>query len=181
MRIISGSARGTKLVTLEGLDTRPTTDRVKESLFNLLQYEFHEKRVMDLYAGSGALGLEAMSRGAVEIILVDQNKACIEIIQKNVEKTHGLGKCKVLKEDVLSAVRKQKPQSLDLIFMDPPYLKGHIEPTLEVIIQTNVLKEGGLVVIEHEKSDQWAQPQGLELVKTRAYGICAITIYRRTA
>lgn len=181
MRIISGRARGTKLVTLEGLDTRPTTDRVKESLFNLLQYDFYDKHILDLFAGSGALGLEAMSRGATEVTFVDQNKACVEIIQKNIDKTRGNEQCKVIKDDVLSAIRKHKPLSLDLIFMDPPYLKGHILPALESILEANVLKDGGLVVIEHEKDDEWVLPHGLELVKTRAYGICAITIYRRTA
>lgn len=179
MRIISGRARGTKLLTIEGLDTRPTTDRVKESLFNLLQYEFHEKDVLDLFAGSGALGLEALSRGASSVIFVDQNKACVEIIKKNIEKTHGTECCKILQSDVGAAIRKLKPASLDIVFMDPPYLKGFIAPTLEEIIKNDVLKKDALVVVEHEKTDQWNMPEGYELVKSRAYGICGITIYRR--
>lgn len=180
MRIISGKARGTKLFTIEGLETRPTTDRVKESLFNLLQYDFYDKAVLDLFAGSGALGLEGLSRGAASLILVDQNKACIDIIKKNIEKTHFEGLASVVQGECLSAIKRLPADSLDIVFMDPPYLKGFVEPTLQVLINSKVLKANGLVVVEHEKSDEWTVPEGLELVKTRAYGIAALTIYRRT-
>ena len=181
MRIISGRARGTKLMTLEGLDTRPTTDRVKESLFNLLQYDFYNKRILDLFAGSGALGLEGISRGAISVTFVDMSKACIEIIRKNAEKTKSLNESKFIQGDCLSAIHRLEKDNLDLIFMDPPYSKGHVEPILEAIIQDGVLKVGGLIVIEHAKNDVWNHPDTLELVKTRTYGITTLTIYRRTS
>lgn len=180
MRIISGKARGTKLLTIEGLDTRPTTDRVKESLFNLLQYDFYNKSVLDLFAGSGALGLEAVSRGAAALTLVDLNKACIEVIKKNIEKTHAEAVAKVIQGECLSIVKRMPVKSLDLVFMDPPYLKGFIEPALSALVEADVLKTDALVVVEHEKTDTWMVPEGLELVKSRTYGITTLTIYRRT-
>lgn len=179
MRIISGKARGSKLFTTPGLETRPTTDRVKESLFNLLQYDFYNKSVLDLFAGSGALGLEAVSRGAISLTLVDQSKECIEIIKKNIEKTHAEAESNVVQGDCLSAIKRLPTESLDLVFMDPPYLKGHVEPILRALVSTNVLKPNAFVVIEHEKSDLWEMPEGLELLKSRTYGITSITIYRR--
>lgn len=180
MRIISGKARGTKLFTIEGLDTRPTTDRVKESLFNLLQYDFYNKHVLDLFAGSGALGLEGVSRGAAALTAVDMSKACVEVIRKNAEKTHAADVTHVIQGDCVSAVRRIQPASIDIVFMDPPYLKGFILPVLEAIVATGILKEDGQVVIEHEKTDQWTVPNGLELVKSRTYGITTLTIYRRS-
>lgn len=181
MRIISGRARGTKLMTLEGLDTRPTTDRVKESLFNLLQYDFYNKRILDLFAGSGALGLEGISRGATSATFVDMNKACIEIVRKNAEKTRSLEEAKFVQGDCLTAIHRLEKDTLDLIFMDPPYSKGHVEPILEAIVHDGVLKVDGLIVIEHAKNDVWNLPETLELVKTRTYGITSLTIYRRTS
>lgn len=179
MRIISGKARGSKLFTLEGLETRPTTDRVKESLFNLLQYEFYNKHILDLFAGSGALGLEGISRGGASLTAVDQNKACVEIIKKNAEKTHATDVTKVIQGDCNGAIRRLPAESIDIVFMDPPYLKGFVQPTLETIVATGILKTEGLVVIEHEKNDRWEVPEGLELVKSRTYGITTVTIYRR--
>ncbi len=181
MRIISGRARGTKLMTLEGLDTRPTTDRVKESLFNLLQYDFYNKQVLDLFAGSGALGLEAISRGAQSAIFVDMNKACIEIIRKNAEKTRFLEEVKLVQGECVSAIHRLERDSIDLIFMDPPYSKDYVEPILQTIINDGILKIEGIVVIEHAKNDVWNLPVALELVKTRTYGITSLTIYRRVS
>lgn len=179
MRIIAGKARGTKLFTIEGLDTRPTTDRVKESLFNLLQYDFYNKAVLDLFSGSGALGLEGVSRGAASLVSVDQSRACVDIIKKNVEKTRAESVTKIVQGECLSTIRRLPVESIDIVFMDPPYLKGFIEPTLETLVTTKVLKPDGLVVVEHEKTDKWDIPAGLELVKSRTYGITTLTIYRR--
>lgn len=181
MRIISGRARGTKLMTLEGLDTRPTTDRVKESLFNLLQYDFYNKRILDLFAGSGALGLEAISRGAESAIFVDMNKASIEIIRKNAEKTRSLEEAKLVQGECVSAIHRLEREAIDLIFMDPPYSKDYVEPVLQAIINDGILKIDGIIVIEHAKNDVWNLPDALELVKTRTYGITSLTIYRRAS
>lgn len=180
MRIISGRARGSKLLTIEGLNTRPTTDRVKESLFNLLQYEFYEKTVLDLFSGSGALGLEAVSRGAHKAILVDENKACCDIIKKNIAKIRAEEACMVVQSDVSTAIKRQSKETIDFVFMDPPYHKGLIEPTLVLLIDTGVLKEGAVVSVEHEKTDVFEVPNGFECLKQRSYGITTLSILRRT-
>lgn len=179
MRIISGKARGTKLQTVEGLGTRPTTDRVKESLFNLLQYEFWDKQVLDLFAGSGALGLEAFSRGASKVTFVDNNRQCVDMIQKNIEKVKATSETVVLQQEVVSAVRRQGSKTIDFAFMDPPYHQNLIVPVLEALIDSDVLKEGALVCVEHEKTDIWEVPVGFECWKQRTYGITTLTILRR--
>ncbi len=181
MRIISGRARGTKLMTIEGLETRPTTDRVKESLFNLLQYDFYDKTVLDLFAGSGALGLEGISRGAKSATFVDMNKECIGVIRKNAEKIRALDEAKIVQGDCISAIHRLEKDSIDIIFMDPPYSKDHVEPILQAIEKDRVLKIDGIIVIEHAKDDVWNLPESLELVKTRTYGITSLTIYRRAS
>lgn len=180
MRIISGRARGSKLQTIEGLNTRPTTDRVKESLFNLLQYDFYNKVVLDLFAGSGALGLEAVSRGAQKAIFVDENKACCEIIKKNIAKIKADENCLVLQTDVQSAIKRQGQSSVDFVFMDPPYHKGLIEPTLEQLLSAGILKEAAVISVEHEKTDLFSVPEGYECLKQRSYGITTLSILRRT-
>lgn len=180
MRIISGRARGSKLQTIEGLNTRPTTDRVKESLFNLLQYDFYNKVVLDLFSGSGALGLEAVSRGAVKAILVDESRACCEVIKKNIAKIKAEDACTVLQTDVGSAIKKQASASVDFVFMDPPYHKGLIEPTLKQLLDTGILANNAIISVEHEKTDTFEVPSGFECLKQRSYGITTLSILRRT-
>lgn len=180
MRIISGRARGSKLQTIEGLNTRPTTDRVKESLFNLLQYDFYNKVVLDLFAGSGALGLEAISRGAQKAIFVDESKACCEVIKKNIAKIKAEANSVVLQCDVQSAIKRQEAATVDFVFMDPPYHKGLIEPALELLMSSGVLKELAIVSVEHEKTDIFKVPEGYECLKQRSYGITTLSILRRT-
>ena len=121
MRIISGTARGTKLYTLEGLNTRPTLDRVRESLFNIIQNEVKESIFLDLFSGSGAVGLEAASRGAKEVIICDKSKEAVQIINKNIEKTHLKDKIKLYNTDFISLLRNKITEKLDIIYIDPPY------------------------------------------------------------
>ncbi len=180
MRIISGKSRGTKLETIEGIQTRPTTDRVKESLFNLLQYDFYDKHILDLFAGSGALGLEGISRGAQKATFVDQNKSCVEVIKKNLIKIKSLEQATILQSDVNFAIAQLKPKEIDIVFMDPPYHKDLILPALEAMIAHDILSNSAMVVVEHEKTDLWDVPKGYECVKSRTYGITTLTILRRT-
>ena len=123
MRIIGGTMRGTKLFTLEGLNTRPTLDRVKESLFNILNFDLKDSTVLDLFSGSGALSLESVSRGAKIAYACDKSKEAIKIIEKNVEKTRSESKIKVLNIDYNDALNKFKNdnQKFDIIYLDPPY------------------------------------------------------------
>lgn len=181
MRIISGKARGSKLETIEGLDTRPTTDRVKESLFNLLQYDFYEKRILDIFAGSGALGLEGLSRGGQSAVFIDQNRACVEVVKKNLLKIRMTDQATVMQCDATSGIKRLESNTIDIVFMDPPYHKGLILPTLEALLDARVLSDSAVVVVEHEKMDVWEIPSGYELLKSRTYGITTLTILRRAS
>lgn len=147
MRIISGTARGTKLYTLEGDNTRPTLDRVKEPLFSIIQNKIKDSIVLDLFSGSGALALEALSRGAKKAILCDNSFKAIEVIKKNIEKTHFEQKAKLLCMDYKKCLNKIN-EKIDLIFLDPPYEANIAVKSLEIIINNNLLSEDGLIVLE---------------------------------
>jgi len=177
MRVISGKARGTRLMTIEGKNTRPTTDRIKESLFNLIQFDIPGQRVLDLYAGSGALGIEAASRGAEEVVLVERHRPCHKVIEANLEKCHFEDVVKLVKSDVSTALISLS--NFDVILMDPPYERDMVERTLEQIVDHEVINPEGLVVIEHERGLEMAsEVKGLSLQSTRNYGITGISIYR---
>ena len=148
MRIISGSARGTKLYTLEGLETRPTLDRVKESVFNIIQSDIMEATVLDLFAGSGAIGLEMLSRGAKKAILCDNSKKAVEIIKKNIEKTHMKEKAEVYNLDFETCIEKLKHQKFDIIYIDPPYATNYIARALKKIIELELVNENTNIIIE---------------------------------
>lgn len=148
MRIISGTARGTKLYTLPGLETRPTLDRVKESVFNIIQQYILESEVLDLFAGSGAIGLEMLSRGAKRLVLCDESANAIKIIQKNVTKTHMEEKVEIYNTDFKVCIEKIKHQKFDLIYLDPPYNTDYIEQSLRLIKKYKILKEEGIIILE---------------------------------
>lgn len=176
MRVISGSARGTKLYTIEGNKTRPTTDRIKESMFNLIQFDVPDQKVLDLFAGSGALGLEAASRGAASVTMVERSKHCHEVIEENIKKCHCQDIARLEKSDVGRAL--MKVGTFDLILMDPPYEGDYVEKTLQGIVDNQVLNKGGKVVIEHKRDlDMQASVGPLVLVRTKNYGITGISIY----
>lgn len=153
MRIISGTARGTKLFTLDGTNTKPTLDRVKESLFNIIKNDLNDAVVLDLFSGSGALGLEAVSRGAKLAVLCDCNINAIKIIKKNIEKTRLTDKIILIKEDFIKALEQVRNQMLkfDVVFLDPPYETDFVYKALEKILEFNILKEDALVVIETDE------------------------------
>ena len=156
MRIISGKNRGTKLYTLEGINTRPTLDRVKEPLFSILNCELEDSVVLDLFAGSGALGLEAISRGASKAVLCDDSKEAIHIIEKNVEKMSVHSKVKILNNDYFKALETLKKQNykFDIVFLDPPYNTDFSEKASEKIVEYNLLNENGIIVIETDRKKE---------------------------
>ncbi len=154
MRIISGKAKGTKLNTLEGLETRPTLDRIKESLFNILQNKVYNARVLDLFAGSGALGLETLSRGAKEAILCDNSCKAIKIIEENVKKTHFEGQAKILRNDYKKVLNILKNEEFDIIFLDPPYESGFDIKALNDIIDYSMLSEEGVIILETDHTQE---------------------------
>lgn len=147
MRVISGSVRGRRLKTPENYDIRPTTDNVKESLFNIIQFDIEGRRVLDLFAGTGQLGIECLSRGADSVVFIDQSREAVKIIRENL-KACGLS-APVLQQEALSYLRGCG--SFDLIFVDPPYDSGLYEPVLNVINSVDILSDGGIIVCESRR------------------------------
>ena len=144
MRVITGSARGRRLKTPENYDIRPTADNVKEALFNIIQFDVEGRRVLDLFAGTGQLGIEALSRGAKSCVFVDESREAVRIVKENL-KTCALS-APVLQADALSYLRRG--ERFDLIFVDPPYDAGLYEPVLNCLMQVDNLSDGGIIICE---------------------------------
>lgn len=155
MRVISGTARGTNLNTLEGDNTRPTLDRVKESLFSIIQTLIPKSRILDLFAGSGALGIESLSRGAEYAVFCDKSYKASEILKKNIEKTHFEEKSTIITKDYLKALEELKNEKFDIIFLDPPYKLNLVGKAVEKILELDILNEDGVIIVEtdEEKRD----------------------------
>lgn len=153
MRIISGKARGTKLYTLDGMNTRPTLDRVKESLFSIIQNELIDADILDLFSGSGALALESLSRGAKEAVLCDNNIEAIKIIKKNIEKCHLGENTNVIYSDYKSCLKKIN-KKFDIIFIDPPYKLDIAIKAIDLIQEYDILKKDGIIIIETDEQER---------------------------
>lgn len=154
MRIISGKAKGTKLETLEGLDTRPTLDRVKEALFSIIQNEIWESKVLDLFSGSGALGLESLSRGAKIAYLCDISKKAIEIIKQNIKKTHFEEQTKIINKNYKKCLEEVKNEQFDLIFLDPPYRTNYGIDAVRYITENNMITKDGTMIFETDQKEE---------------------------
>ncbi len=176
MRVISGSKRGRKLVSFEGDSIRPTTDRVKESIFNLIMDWVYDSNVLDLFGGSGALSLEALSRGAKKAVIVDNSKSSVEIIKKNIELTDFHNETEVLNAKAEEYIKTTK-ESFDIIFLDPPYNKGYVVPILKAISEKKLLSDEGIVVLESDFSDDHGEIPGFQILKQRKYGRTFVTVY----
>lgn len=180
MRIITGRAKGCKLKAPKGLLTRPTADRVKESLFNILGNSVFDTKVLDLFAGSGNLGLEALSRGARCATFIDQNAESISVIKENVIHTKLAESAEILKNDVFSALCKldKLNRTFNLIFCDPPYDQGLIEKILEKLDQLSLVEKEGIVIVEHSRNDRIDFVlKNLELKRSQCYGTTVISFF----
>jgi 16S rRNA (guanine(966)-N(2))-methyltransferase RsmD len=147
MRIITGTARGRKLAAPSGEDCRPTSDRVKESLFSIVQFDIEGRRVLDLYAGSGQLGIEALSRGAAAVTFVDQSRACAAVIRENLAHTQLEANAAIRNQEALSFLASN-PGRFDLILCDPPFHTDLLRKTIRRIAEFDILSEGGIMVGE---------------------------------
>ena len=156
MRIISGTLRGSKLFTLEGLNTRPTLDRVKEALFSKIHYDLEDSIVLDLFSGSGALALESISRGAKKAYLCDSSREAVKIITQNIEKTRTQEKAVVLNCDYKNALQKMANDKIkfDFVFLDPPYLTNYAEDAAKIIILNDLLNENGQMILETDNQEK---------------------------
>ena len=177
MRIISGVKRGKKLTALEGTQVRPTTDRVKEALFDILQFSVEDSRFLDLFAGSGQVGLEALSRGAAEAVFVDVLKDSIRVVEKNLAATGFSDRARVVQADFAAFLRReQKP--FDIAFLDPPYETGLLQQALSLTAEH--MTPDGVIFCEHPSREVLPEEAGeFQKGKEYRYGKIALTAYRR--
>ena len=185
MRIISGKARGTKLYTLEGITTRPTLDRVKESIFNIIQSDIEDSIVLDLFSGSGAIGLEFLSRGAKRAVLCDNSKDAIKIIKQNVQKTHFEEIAEIYNMEFTKLVERLQYQKFDIIYIDPPYATDFIKISIEKIIEYKLVNENTKIIVETDDETRilnQIEKMDVEITDKRKYGRATIIFlkYRKT-
>lgn len=171
MRVIAGTARRLLLKTPEGPDTRPTTDRIKETLFNMLMPYLPDAVFVDLFSGSGGIGIEALSRGARKAYFIENNPKAIACITENIEHTHLTDKAVVLKQDVFAALRGSIKDTADLIFLDPPYNQDYDKRVLELLQDAPYVNEDTLIVVESalETSFDYAESLGFTITKEKRY------------
>lgn len=185
MRIITGTAKGARLETLEGENTRPTSERVKEAVFSAIQFEVEGCRVLDLFAGSGQMGLEALSRGAVSCMFVDSSQDAINIVKKNAKKTGFFESSRYLVSDYRNYIRKMADQrSFDLIFIDPPYAENCVGDAIERILRAHLAEENCIFICESGSENIFEEKEELssrfEVKKSARYGksFVNILVYR---
>ena len=179
MRVISGTARGRRLKELPGMDTRPTTDKVKESLFNIIQFDIEGRRVLDLFGGTGQLGIEALSRGAAHCTFVDMNRQATAVIRDNLKTVGFSEKAAVQQGDALVFLAGCR-QKFDLILLDPPYQTQLLENCIQAVAKFDILSEHGIMVCESAAEKQLPDLQEpYEKGREYRYGKIKLSVYRR--
>ena len=179
MSVISGKARGVNLKTPEGVLTRPTIDRVKEALFSIINFDIPASNVLDLFGGTGQLGIEALSRGAKSAVFVDQREDACKLIKENLKRTKLDQDAKVVRMDYLDYLKRCR-EKFDIIFLDPPYAEVFLENALKCITEIDILQSGGIIVAERPlgKDLPW-DFEGYTRSKDYKYGKVLLTIYRK--
>ena len=181
MRVIAGTARSVPLLSREGLDTRPTADRVKEAVFNIIQFEIEGRQVLDLFGGSGQMAIEALSRGADGAVIVDQSRESISMIRQNLSKTRLTAHAEVLCADYMEFLSQNK-KKFDLIFLDPPYRENFLEKALKKISEIDILKSGGIIICERPAEKVLPNTYtAFYRVREYRYGKTGINVYRAGA
>ena len=181
MRVITGIARGRRLKEPNGMETRPTADRVKEGIFSSIQFEVEGRKVLDLFGGTGQMGIEALSRGAVHCTFVDLQKQAVGIIRENVTSTGFSDQSTVIQGDALAFLSRCK-EKFDLIFLDPPYGSGLLEKAMEIITTIDIVSENGIIVCENGPSSVWPEvKEPYRMQKEYRYGKIRTALYRRNA
>ncbi|WMI81734.1 16S rRNA (guanine(966)-N(2))-methyltransferase RsmD [Anaerotignum sp. MB30-C6] len=177
MRVIAGAAKGRKLQTIEGLSTRPTTDRIKETLFNIIAFDLPECHFLDLFSGSGAIGIEALSRGAKQAVFVEHNPQCQQVIQENLMHTKLDKQARVIGLEVPKALAQLSNEKavFDIIFLDPPYEAEVTEPALLQIVQGGLLDKDGYIIVERSAQIPLASIPGLRVLREKEYRTTVMT------
>ena len=180
MRVITGKARGIQLKTPDGMQTRPTADRVKEALFSIINFDIPGAQVLDLFGGTGQLGIEALSRGAKSAVFVDQSEQACRLIRENLKRTRLEQDAKVVRSDYMDYLSRCR-ESYDIIFLDPPYAEVFLENALKRITEIDILRSGGIMVAERPlgKELPW-EFDGFQRSKDYKYGKILLTVYRKT-
>lgn len=180
MRVITGTARGRRLKELQGMETRPTTDRVKEAIFSIIQFDLEGRRVLDLFAGTGQLGIEALSRGAAGADFVDQRREAAALVRENLSLCHLKGRAEVRCGDAFAFLASCGRQ-YDVIFLDPPYGTGLLQRALEQIRRFDILRPHGIIVCESPLEEPHPAPEAPEGCgcRTYRYGKIQVAVYRR--
>ncbi|MDF7637001.1 16S rRNA (guanine(966)-N(2))-methyltransferase RsmD [Leuconostocaceae bacterium ESL0958] len=184
MRVIAGRFGGLRLEAVKGRQTRPTTDKVKEAVFSMLAPHLQGGRVLDLYAGTGGLAIEAVSRGMAAAVLVDRQYAAIQVIQHNIEKTKAAAAFQVIKAPATAALKRliDDRQRFDLVLLDPPYAKERVQADLDAMIKGGLLQDGAIVMIESDEAANLPEPDGqLVLLQQKQYGITRVSLYEYRA
>lgn len=171
MRVISGQARGLRLKAPEGLETRPTTDRIKESFFNIISPDIYGADFLDLFSGSGGIGIEALSRGAASAVFVDESQKSIDVIRDNITRARLTDRAQVIRGNAMSVIASLGAQgrAFDIIFMDPPYAKGLVKAALDAIHISGILKDGGYIVAEQSVDEETLISDGFEVYRIKDY------------
>ena len=179
MRVITGKARGVQLKTPEGMTTRPTTDRVKEALFSIIQFEIPGATVLDLFGGTGQLGIEALSRGAKSAVFVDAGEPACRLIRENLKRTKLEAGARVVRSDYLTYLKNCR-ETFQIILLDPPYAEVFLENALKCITEIDILQSGGIIVAERPlgKELPW-EFEGFTRSKDYKYGNTLLTVYRK--
>ena len=179
MRVITGKARGIVLKTPDGMATRPTTDRVKEAMFSIIQFDVPASRVLDLFGGTGQLGIEALSRDAKSAVFIDEREDACRLIRENLKRTKLEQDGRVIRSDYMAYLRTCK-EKFDIIFLDPPYAEVFLENSLKMITEIDILQSGGIIVAERPNGKElpWEFP-GFDRSRDYKYGNTLVTIYRK--
>lgn len=179
MRVITGTARGRKLGQLQGMDTRPTTDQVKESIFNIIQFDIEGRRVLDLFAGTGQLGIEALSRGAAGCTFVDQSRDAAALVRSNLKLCRLSDRARVVQGEALSFLASDR-ERYHLVFLDPPYQTELLENALKKIAEIDILMENGIIICESPADKVLPElPQPYRKGREYRYGKIKVTVYRK--
>lgn len=180
MRVISGTARGLKLLAPEGNNTRPTADRIKEALFNIISQELYNAEFLDVFAGSGAIGIEALSRGSKRATFIENNKESLSILDQNIKKARFEANSEVLKKDALASVDEliSSGRKFDIIFLDPPYKTNFLNLILEKIDNSNLLEDDGLIICEQHISEELQKFSKIDTYMIKKYKITKIVFLK---
>lgn len=181
MRVIAGELKGKKLFSIKGKALRPTSDKVREAIFDILQDRLKGKRVLDLFAGTGALGIEALSRGAEKGVFVENNRHSLSVLRRNIEECRLKAKAEILACEVSAGIKilKSRGEAFELVFMDPPYSRGLVKETLQALGPSTLISSEALIIVEHSRREDLLPFPPFQIIDSRRYGSTCVSFLQR--